>query len=165
MAQTQCGAAVEGGAGVVKRLVWNERSTAGANARRVLPQIMAEYFAEVRKALKAKPSPANLHKVRLASKKVRYTLELFKPCYGEEFEEHMKALKDVQTTLGDVNDAVTAEQLIRDAMPQSPRRKALRSNLKKRAEEKAEEFRVHWMEQFDADGNEKRWLSFLQGRG
>ena len=149
----------------MSRAVWNERSTASANAHRVLPQIMSEYFAEVRKALEAKPSPANLHKVRLASKRLRYTLELFQPCYGRKFDERMKALKNVQTALGDVNDAVTAGQLVRDAMPQSPRRKALRGYLKKRAAEKAEEFRVHWMEQFDAAGQEKLWLEFLKGRG
>jgi len=149
----------------VRRLAWNERSDARANARRVLPEMMAGYFASVRKALKAKPSPANLHRIRLASKKVRYTLELFQSCYGPKFDERMKALKGVQTALGDVNDAVTAEQLIVDLMPQSPRRKALRGYLKKRAAEKAEEFRVHWMEQFDAAGQEKLWLEFLRGRG
>ena len=149
----------------MSRPVWNERSAARANAHRVLPQMVAKYFADVRKALKAKPSPANLHRVRLASKRVRYTLELFQPCYGRKFGERMKALKDVQTTLGDVNDAVTAEQLIVDAMPQSPRRKALRGYLRTRAAEKAEEFRVHWMAQFDAAGQEKLWLEFLKGRG
>ena len=140
---------------------WNERATAAANAKRVLPRMMADYYSGVRKALEAKPSPASLHKVRLASKKVRYTLELFKPCYGKAFSEHMDALKDVQTSLGEVNDAVAAARLIGDAMPQSPRRKAIRAYLKKRAQEKAEEFRMHWLEQFDAAGCESRWLGFL----
>ena len=78
------------------------------NARRQLPRTMSEYFAGVRAALAEKHSPAALHRVRLASKKVRYTLELFRQCYGAApFDARLKALKDVQTSLGDVNDAVT----------------------------------------------------------
>jgi CHAD domain-containing protein len=144
------------------RMEWNERSGPAANAKRALPRMMSDYFIQVRKATRAKTSPADLHKIRLASKKVRYTLELFRPCYGPGLDERLSALKDVQTSLGDVNDAVAAAQLIGDIMPRSARRKALRAYLKKRAAEKAEEFRVHWMETFDAEGQERVWLEFLR---
>jgi CHAD domain-containing protein len=146
----------------MRRAEWDERATPSANAARLLPKMMAGYFSDVRKALKAKLSPARLHKIRLESKKIRYTLELFEPCYGAEFAERMEALKNVQTALGDVNDAVAAVRILNGAMPSSARRKALRSYLKRRASEKAEEFRVHWMEQFDADGEQRRWLEFLK---
>lgn len=149
----------------MNRIEWSERASAGDNAKRELPRLMADYYAEVRKALKKKPSPAHLHIIRLASKKVRYTLELFKPCYGAEFDKRMAALKDVQTSLGEVNDAVSAIRVIGDVMPQSARRKALRAYLKKRAAEKAEEFRIHWTEQFDAEGEESRWIEFLKKPG
>jgi CHAD domain-containing protein len=145
----------------MSRFDWNERATPGANARRELSRMLADYFAEVRAALARKASPASLHKIRLASKKVRYTLELFAPCYGADFAARMQALKDVQTALGEVNDAVAAERLIGDSMPRSERRKALRAFLKNRAAEKSEEFRVHWMERFDAEGCERRWREVL----
>ena len=58
---------------------WNERARASANAGRELPRMIADYFDDVRKALSAKASPASLHKIRLASKKVRYTLVFFRP--------------------------------------------------------------------------------------
>jgi CHAD domain-containing protein len=141
---------------------WNERSGPGANAKRQLPRMMSDYFVEVREALRAKVSPAKLHKIRLAGKKARYTLELFRQCYGPGFDERLDALKNVQTALGEVNDAVAAAGLIRGAMPQSPRRKALRDYLKKRAAEKAEQFRLHWMETFDAEGQERLWLEVLR---
>jgi CHAD domain-containing protein len=141
---------------------WNERAGAAANARQELPRMMSAYFAEVREALGARISPANLHEIRLASKKVRYTLELLQPCYGAEFDERMKALKDVQTSLGEVNDAVATARLIGDSMPPSPRRTILRAYLKKRAAEKAVEFRMHWTEKFDAAGEESRWLQVLR---
>lgn len=146
----------------MSRIQWSERGTPAANAARVLPELMARYFAHVRDALAAKPSPANLHPIRLASKRIRYTLELFDKCYGPEFAERMQTLKDVQTSLGDVNDAVSVDKVLADSMPQSTRRKALRGYMKNRAAEKAEEFRVHWMEKFDAAGEEERWVDFLK---
>jgi CHAD domain-containing protein len=127
--------------------------------------MMSEYFAEVREALAQKRSPAALHPVRLASKKVRYTLELFRPCYSARgFDARLEALKDVQTSLGEVNDAVATRRLLAKVMPHSPRRHALREFLKQRAAEKAEEFRAHWTEKFDAAGQERWWTDFLGGR-
>ena len=147
------------------RTEWNERSSAAVNARRQLPRMMSAYFAEVREVLAEKHSPAALHRIRLASKKVRYTLELFRQCYGAAgFDARLKALKDVQTSLGDVNDAVATWRLLTKVMPHSPGRHALRDHLKKRAAEKAEEFRAHWTEQFDAAGQERWWTDFLGGR-
>jgi len=116
---------------------WNERSSPSVNARRRLPRMMSEYFAEVRAALAEKPSPSRLHQIRLASKKIRYTLELFRSCYGAAgFEAHLKALKNVQTSLGDVNDAVAASRLLGELMPHSPSRRALQAFLKQRAAKK-----------------------------
>jgi CHAD domain-containing protein len=147
------------------RTPWDEGESAAVNARRQLPRMMSEYFGEVREALGDKHSPAALHQVRLASKKVRYTLELFRQCYGAAgFDARLKALKDVQTSLGDVNDAVTTWRLVSKVMAHSPRRHALREYLKKRAAEKAGEFRAHWTERFDADGQERWWTDFLGGR-
>ena len=147
------------------QIKWKERLSVEQNARRELPRLMSGYFAEVRDALKKKHSPARLHRVRLASKKVRYTLELFRPCYaGMEFDARLQALKDVQTSLGAVNDAVATWRLLAELMPPSPRRRALHEFLKKRAANKAEEFRAHWTERFDAPGRERWWTEFLGGQ-
>jgi CHAD domain-containing protein len=147
------------------RRQWDERTSAAVNAQWRLPRMMSEYFADVRAALADEHSPAALHRVRLASKKLRYTLELFRQCYGAAgFDARLKSLKDLQTSLGDVNDAVTTWRLLAKVMPHSPRRQALREYLKKRAAENAEEFRAHWTEKFDADGQERWWTDFLGGR-
>jgi CHAD domain-containing protein len=143
----------------------NQHSSAEVNARRQLPPLMFEYFAAVRDALAEKQSPARLHRIRLASKKVRYTLELFRACYQtHEFDARLQALRDVQTLLGDINDAVAAWRLLGKLMPHSPRRQALREFLKSRAAKKAEEFREHWAQAFDAPGRELWWTEFLGGR-
>jgi CHAD domain-containing protein len=144
---------------------WNQSASAQTNARRRLPGIMSAYFDEVRDALTEKRSPARLHRIRLASKKVRYTLELFRSCYRpEEFDARLDALKDVQTSLGDVNDAVATWRLVAKMIPPSPRRLALREFLNHRAAAKAEEFQAHWTQRFDAPGREQWWTEFLGGR-
>src|SRR5436305_1807320 len=55
---------------------WDERTTAAANARRVLPRLAADYFKEVRDFLATDREPKEFHRMRLASKRFRYTLEL-----------------------------------------------------------------------------------------
>jgi CHAD domain-containing protein len=142
---------------------WNSRLSAAANARRQLPRMMSEYFAEVRDALAKKPSPAHLHPIRLASKKIRYTLELFRSCYdAAAFDARLEALKEVQTYLGEINDAVATERMLSTSKPHLPGRREFRAFLKKRASKKAKEFRAHWTDRFDAPGQERWWTEFLE---
>jgi CHAD domain-containing protein len=144
---------------------WNQHLSAKANARRELPRMMRAYFAEVRELRGRRHSLAELHKVRLASKKIRYTLEMFRPYYAAAaFEERMEALKGVQNSLGEVNDSVAASALLAKLIPHSPQRRAARRFLNERAAKKAEEFRVHWTERFDSPGQERWWTDFLGGR-
>jgi len=89
---------------------------AGANARSELPKRAADYFAEVRKTLAENPTLAELHRVRLATKRLRYTLELFRPCYGPGLETRLAALRAIQQLLGEVNDSVSAAKLLPKSM-------------------------------------------------
>ncbi|MBM3736229.1 MAG: CHAD domain-containing protein [Acidobacteria bacterium] len=47
---------------------------------------------------------AELHQMRIAAKKLRYTMEIFEPLYGEEFTTALEAVRDLQTALGDLHD-------------------------------------------------------------
>lgn len=95
--------------------------------------------------------------MRLASKRFRYTLELFRPCYGPGMEDRLDALKKLQDALGDLNDAVASMDLLGGRTG-----KKVEKFLSARAEEKAQEFRVHWTESFDAPKQEGVWLKFLR---
>ncbi|MEI9973986.1 MAG: CHAD domain-containing protein [Ignavibacteriota bacterium] len=53
---------------------------------------------------------AELHVIRLATKRVRYTLELFRPCYGPGLELRITSLQRLQQLLGEVNDCAAAER-------------------------------------------------------
>jgi CHAD domain-containing protein len=136
------------------RITWDKRASVAANARRALPPCAAAYFAGVRETLAADPLPPVLHRARLETKRLRYTLELFRPCYGPGFETRLAALQGIQQLLGDVSDAVSAVRML----PATVRAHAI---IERRAEAKALEFRKHWTEVFDAPGQERLWIRYL----
>jgi CHAD domain-containing protein len=140
-----------------KRATWEAGTSAAANARRELPKLAAGYFAEVRERLAENPSQVELHRVRLATKRLRYTLELFKPCYGPGLETRLAALRAIQQMLGEVNDCVAAVKVL-------PRGTKAREFVERRGTEKAAEFRTHWAEVFDTAGQERLWVGFLGRR-
>ena len=79
---------------------WDERAGVAINARRQLPALVTAYYKRVRELLEDDPSAPKLHRVRLATKRLRYTLELFRACYGAGFETRMAELREVQLLLG-----------------------------------------------------------------
>ncbi len=44
------------------------------------------------------------HAMRIDAKRLRYTMELFRPLYGEEFAELLQTVKSLQEALGEVHD-------------------------------------------------------------
>jgi CHAD domain-containing protein len=44
------------------------------------------------------------HDMRIAAKRLRYVLEIFAPCLGEEAETARRAAKQLQSVLGDLHD-------------------------------------------------------------
>src|ERR1043165_7349357 len=95
---------------------WVEKIGPAANARRQLPQLVTSYFAFVREQLAGDPSPAKLHRLRLKSKRLRYTLELFRPCYGAGLETRIGELRRLQQLLGEMNDSAATAGLIKDRL-------------------------------------------------
>ncbi|WP_407854500.1 CHAD domain-containing protein [Burkholderia gladioli] len=69
----------------------------------------------IRRAAKAKRSDyAAFHDVRKAGKKVRYLLELFGPVLSGRHQKTLKRLKKIQKRLGDLNDVIASEALLRE---------------------------------------------------
>ena len=145
-----------------KSIGWDERGTAGENARAQLPALAGAYFQAGRKILRAGKAPAELHPFRLKTKRLRYTLELFRGCYGPSFEQRIEALKEIQTLLGEINDCAAALRVARKALAaRSAHRRAVERFLKARASRLAAGFRKHWRETFDAEGKEDWWVGYL----
>ena len=144
------------------RVAWEERAGAAVNARRELPHLAASYFERVRALLADDPSPVKLHRVRLLTKRLRYTLEPFRPCYGPGLDTRLSALRRIQQSLGEVNDSIAAGRLLSHSMSTaSPQRARLLNFLEGRAAVKAQEFRKDWAEVFDAPGQELWWTTYL----
>jgi CHAD domain-containing protein len=141
-----------------RKIKWDEKVGLLPNARRELPRLITAYFSQVREVLAKDGSPRKLHKLRLASKRLRYTLELFRPCYPAGLEDRLDTLRKLQDSLGEVNDAVASARLLREPLKRHPK---LRKFLDDRAEEQAKEFARHWKETFDAPGREAWWTDFL----
>ena len=145
-----------------QKIKWEEEASVAENARVRLPELAGAYFAEVRRGLSAKPTPPELHRLRLLSKHFRYTLELFRPCYAAGLETRIAALKKVQDLLGDCNDAVASLPRIEKALRRHRADRArARKHLENLAAEKASAFRKHWVEEFDAEGREAWWTGYL----
>ena len=140
------------------KIEWDEIAGPSANAGGELPRLMSAYFSTVREFLAADPTPLELHQLRLASKRLRYTLELFRPCYPAGLEDRIRALKKLQDWLGEVNDAVATERLLHHALKNQPK---VRQFLEERAAQHAAGFTRHWNEIFDAPGREVWWMDFL----
>src|SRR5258708_26462560 len=126
----------------LQKIGWREETGPAENARLRLPKLAKKYFLEVRKVLAEDPKPPELHRLRLASKHFRYTLELFKPCYAAGLQERIEALKQGQDLLGDCNDAVASQLLLEKVLrPRRAEKTRVRKFLQARAVEKAEAFR------------------------
>lgn len=136
------------------RAKWDEGADAGVNARRELPRLAAGYFARARKLLAGNPPPAELHALRLDTKRLRYTFELFRPCYGPGLEARLEALRRVQQLLGELNDSVVTAALL-------PKGARGRRFLENRAQAQAQEFRKHWAETMDVPGQVERWTAYF----
>jgi len=145
--------------------VWNQRMGADRNARRGLPGLVSAYFRVGREFLASRPTPTQLHELRLATKRLRYTLELFRPCYGPGMGIRIKALREMQQLLGEINDTVAAERTMEAVLNgKSPQRTRIQSFLHRQGEKKTAGFRKQWREVFDAPGQERWWTGYLARR-
>jgi CHAD domain-containing protein len=102
-------------------------------SQHALDRLGKDFLERGNEAASPKASPHNMHRFRIVAKKYRYTLELFQPS-----NPLVESIKRVSALLGDINDCVTAAEIV-------PR---LGARLKKRQRKKTEEFREYWTAEF-----------------
>ncbi len=118
-----------------------------------LTKLLSKFYAAGRDVL-SHEDPKTLHQFRLRGKRVRYTLELFRPLYGPELDELLRELKHAQTALGEINDCSSARGLVRD--------RRFQFWLDERQANLREQFRSYWRNKFDAPGREQKWIEYLR---
>lgn len=139
---------------------WDPSLSAAENARLHLPALAQKYFETGRAVIEAGPSPATLHKFRLATKRFRYTLEMFSKYYGPRLDEFLERLRKIQDLLGSVNDDATTRTLMEGRLP-GARRIRFERFLEARTRESVSAFHAFWKQTFDGPGEEERWVRHL----
>ena len=64
-----------------------------------------------------------LHNLRISIKRLRYSMEFFAINYGEEFQDFLKILADLQEQLGDIHDCDVVEMVLTDYLQALPDRR------------------------------------------
>ena len=135
----------------------SQPATVEAVARRMLPRLAEVFFREGRRAAARGASAEQLHKFRLASKRFRYTLELFAEFYGPAAAHWVEQLRATQTFLGGISDCAVTRRLVQDLGASA----AMVAALKDRQKRKAREFRKAWWEGLGSAGVSRRWVQSL----
>jgi CHAD domain-containing protein len=137
------------------RPFWDSADSPQQNASRKLPQLARAYFHAGRALFSAEPAAGTFHKFRLETKRFRYTLELFHPCYGPGLEERLKLLRSIQDLLGEINDCATTQKLLR------VRPSRVAKFLERRMALRARTLRTLWRQAFDSSRQEIWWTNYL----
>jgi CHAD domain-containing protein len=145
---------------VAKRIKWDEAATAAQNARRNLPALVKEYFAEGRAVARGKRSPAALHRFTLRTRRLGYALELFQSCYGPGLAQRLDTLRRVEQLLEQLDDCAAARRIF-GRLSGRIAEVRLRRFLDDRARRKLAEFRTCWTAEVDAKGQEQAWREYL----
>ncbi|HXN49565.1 MAG TPA: CHAD domain-containing protein [Bryobacteraceae bacterium] len=144
-------------------LRWDGSGSPGANARRCLPELVATYYQEGRKAAAGDASTETLHDFRLGTKRLRYTIEMFRSCYGPGLGRCLDALGRIQDHLGAISDCATTGRTCQALLPEdSPDGKRLGVYLERRAAREAAAFRRYWRSEFDRAGEARRWEIYFR---
>ena len=89
---------------------------APVRVRDVLPSVLYKKAADVTAYYEWLEGPFlfvdKLHRLRIAAKNFRYTLDFFKDCLGDASVKLIKEFKELQDILGDFHDAVVAIEMI-----------------------------------------------------
>ena len=146
----------------MKKVRWSPSASPAANARKVLPRLAHRFFKAGRKAIASTDGDV-LHDFRLATKRLRYTLEFFEPIYGPGLAGRMATLKELQRYLGEITDAHVSEVFLSSG-PTKNRAEVRRVLLwlGRHASAQKSGLRKYWRNKVDTDGAEQRWINYLK---
>jgi CHAD domain-containing protein len=141
-----------------RKKLWKRRLDVQGNVRRRLPELAARYIRRGNRAFRKGKEWDDVHKFRIATKRFRYTLELFEGQYGPGLTKRIDELKQLQTLLGDANDCIATAALL-NAVPDTA---DLRTELASKADAKLKKARAWWRSHLGNTDAEHLWLSYLQ---
>jgi CHAD domain-containing protein len=96
-------------------------------------------------ALGKAPSDEALHQVRIGAKRARYAAEAVAPVVGRPATRFAELVAELQSTLGEYNDAVITRDWLRDAVAEMPAATAFVAGaLSERERGLARQARAEW---------------------
>lgn len=147
-----------------RSIEWEIVLSTGENARLHLPALAREFFATGRELLSGPAAPVDLHAFRLAAKRFRYTLELFRPLYGPGLEQRLEAVRKIQSLLGRRQDCEVLAARLRVPAQGAEALRAALEKTERQGLKYEQEFRAFWLDEFDAPGRETAWVRYLMRR-
>lgn len=138
-----------------RALPWKAAEPAARNASRVLPEIVRDYFETGRK-LDRDSSARAMHRFRLKTKHLRYTLEAFASLYGPGFKSKLASLRPIQNALGELNDCEVLLAEVGGRLSVE-----VKAFVTRRKDEKRREFLRYWRQEFDAENQQTKWQLYL----
>ena len=75
-------------------------------------QEMMDWSADIRDPAKMD----ELHNMRIAAKRLRYTMEVFAPCFGPEFTRILKTIEEIQERIGAIHDCDVLIPLLEETL-------------------------------------------------
>jgi CHAD domain-containing protein len=76
----------------------------GQVASEVIAERLKEFRSAAAETIYRPVATKDLHELRILSKRLRYAIELFAPCWGKEMKEIAKEVSLMQTSLGELHD-------------------------------------------------------------
>jgi CHAD domain-containing protein len=122
-----------------------------------LETLVENFFAAGKKAATS-TDREELHAFRIATKRLRYTIEIVDPKGARDWLQRLRA---VQEHLGKMNDAFVAEQYLRDLPSRSINVRPLPAKLRADAHFHIAAFQKTWGRRFGAR-TEKAWLTWAR---
>jgi CHAD domain-containing protein len=132
----------------------------------VLPRLVRKPWRKLRNAvdsLGVDPPDEALHQVRIRAKRARYAAEAAAPVIGRPAKRFAEAVAEVQGVLGDMHDAVVAEDWLRQVGSTSSAAQALvAGELITRQRDEQAACRKAWIKPWKSASKKKlrSWLSY-----
>jgi CHAD domain-containing protein len=129
-----------------------------------MPALVAKPWKKLRKEVRGAgddPADHELHQIRIRAKRARYAAEAVEPVIGEPAGAFADAVADIQSELGDHQDAVVGEAWLREAAGAGRRPAVLVAGMLIAAERaSAASTRDGWRQVWDAASRRKlrAWL-------
>lgn len=134
------------------------------NAARLLPRLAEKFFRAGDASVEDDLHSDEVHGFRIRTKRFRYVLEYFRPCYGKAMDAYLEAVRGLQAALGDLNDCHSTRVLLQDLLqPGDPptRHKKLLGALDRRENDLFEKYRAYWNETLESLEYREKFVRYL----